>query len=314
MRYPTNNKSSYRNKFSRSNYKNMGCDPTLFLSSISFDLSLSDLYAHFEQFGRVAVIKMVKKRTPNKKSTALMRMMTMSGVKKVIESRKQVILGYDVFVEKKLTGKELVMKNEDTGKRRIYVSNIPGNYLGDDLSRLFSKYGKVEMAYTKVPTAVRQSGNLSKSKIYGFVTFYKMEHSQMLLDMKTVKFDELEEEVVIKPFNKKSTKLTIEYFEKNGKHSSEEGNSSKQPHQTSRNPKQAMFMKSKSQRFHGSASTVMDNLNINMITKKGLSKFDYYSIREIDSNHHEDNIRIKKAAPRLEMRRRQRRAPLQPQQ
>ena len=71
---------------------------------------------------------MVKKRTPTKKSTAIMRMTTPLAVKKLLKSRRHIIQGVDIFVERKLTGKELVLKNEDTGQRRIYVSNIPGYY------------------------------------------------------------------------------------------------------------------------------------------------------------------------------------------
>ena len=32
----------------RGNYRSTGCDPTLFLSSIPYDLRMSDLYSYFE--------------------------------------------------------------------------------------------------------------------------------------------------------------------------------------------------------------------------------------------------------------------------
>jgi len=141
-------------------------------------------------------------------------MRSRSAVQRTLESRRQEVCGYDLFVEKKLIGKDLVLKNEDTGMRRIYVSNIPGNLVGEDLIRLFSKFGKVEMAYTKIPGSINHSLPLEKTKIYGFVTFYKIEDSRKVLDMKMVKFKELQEHVEIRSFTKKSTKLNLDNFKK----------------------------------------------------------------------------------------------------
>jgi hypothetical protein len=114
------------------------------------------------------------------------------------------------------------------------------------------------MAYTKVPTAIRESGKLHESMIYGFVTFYKMEDSQRVLNLKTVKFEELEHEIEIKPFNKKSTKLSIKYYTKKLNSNSDKRSDKDKPRKEKkelrghRNPKQTMFMKSKSFKVHGS--------------------------------------------------------------
>jgi len=80
------------------------------------------------------------------------------------------------------------------------------------------------MAYTKIPSSIDKSMDLKDCKIYGFVTFYKIEDSKRLLDMKFVKFDQLKEPVEIKPFKKKSTKLTLENFMKYQEESKEKKN------------------------------------------------------------------------------------------
>jgi RNA recognition motif-containing protein len=155
---------------------------------------------------------MVKKRTPNKKSTAVLRMHSTSSVARVLASRHHQVAGLDIYVERKLTGKELVLKNENTGLRRVYVSNIPGFVTGENLMDLFSKFGEVEIAYVKVPSSIKNTSSLSQSKIYGFVTFYDVKYSQKVLSMGQVKFPHFEEEFEIKPFNKKSKKLTLDYY------------------------------------------------------------------------------------------------------
>lgn len=193
-------------------FSSQGCDPTLFLSSLHFEITIQDLYDHFTQFGKVAAIKINKKGVPSKKSTAMMRMETEEAVERLISHKNQVIKGHEIFVEKKLTGKDLVLKNEEIGVRRIHISNIPSHITGEDLLTLFSEYGRVEMAYSKQPKDFEASEDL---KIYGFVTFFEAEDAQRLVDMKTVKIQGLDEPLEIKSFNKKSIKLTLDYFNKN---------------------------------------------------------------------------------------------------
>jgi RNA recognition motif-containing protein len=153
-------------------FSSQGCDPTLFLSSLHFEITLEDLYDHFNQFGKVAAIKINKKGVPSKKSTAMMRMETEEAVERLISHKNQVIKGHEIFVEKKLTGKDLVLKNEDIGVRRIHISNVPAHISGEDLLRLFSEFGRVEMAYSKQP---KDSEISPESRVYGFVTFVEAE-------------------------------------------------------------------------------------------------------------------------------------------
>jgi RNA recognition motif-containing protein len=193
-------------------FSSQGCDPTLFLSSLHFEITLQDLHDHFNQFGKVAAIKINKKGLPSKKSTAMMRMETEEAVERLIAHKNQFIKGHEIFVEKKLSGKDLVLKNEEIGVRRIHISNIPAHINGEDLLKLFSEHGRVEMAYSKQP---KDSESCPEVKIYGFITFFDAEDAQKLVDMKTVKFDCLEEPLEIKSFNKKSIKLSLDYFNKN---------------------------------------------------------------------------------------------------
>jgi RNA recognition motif-containing protein len=185
---------------------------TLFLSSLHNEISQQDISQHFNQFGKVVSIKINKKGSPSKMCTAIMRMETEEGLDKLISQKSQLIRGYEIFVEKKLTGKDLVLKNVDIGVRRIHISNIPAHITGKDLFRLFSEFGKVEMAYSKQQ---KDSKDAQDSRLYGFVTFYEAEDALNLLDLKSVKFEEIKEPLEIKSFNKKSTKLTLDYFNKN---------------------------------------------------------------------------------------------------
>lgn len=105
-----------------------------------------------------------------------------------------------------------MLKNEDIGVRRIHISNIPAHITGEDLLRLFSEFGRVEMAYSKQQ---KDKKDVQDSKLYGFVTFYEAEDALSLLELKTVKFEEIDEALEIKSFNKKSTKLSLDYFNKN---------------------------------------------------------------------------------------------------
>ena len=185
--------------------------PLLFVSSIPFNLSNETLLEYFSRFGEVEMFKIHKRRTENKKSTGLLKMVSTQSFTKVTACRRHTIGEYDIFVDEKLAKKELVLKNEDTARRRMYVTNLQLDTSGNDLIRLFSVFGEVEMAYTRVPTEL-QNSKVQKNSIYGFVTFYDEKVTQKVIKMQAIKFDELEEPVQVSSFKIKSTRLTLEYY------------------------------------------------------------------------------------------------------
>ena len=287
-------------------FSSQGCDPTLFLSSLHFEITLQDLYDHFNQFGQVAVIKINKKGMPSKKSTAMMRMETEDAVERVISAKNPVIKGHEVFVEKKLTGKDLVLKNEEIGVRRIHISNIPAHITGEALLKLFSEYGTVEMAYSKQPKDSEITADL---KIYGFVTFFEAEVAQKLVDMKSVRFEGLQDPLEIKSFNKKSIKLSLDYFNKNQetvkvKVDSKKGKNKSKKRQRGAAAKQAQKKEAQIATRENSPVEVIidqkdnegaeDEWNQFMIGKERRAPLSKLLFSAVRSNHTADNVKLNK--------------------
>jgi RNA recognition motif-containing protein len=285
---------------SKPSFSSQGNGPTLFLSSLHCEIALQDLHDHFSQFGVVAALKINKKGLPSKKSTAIMRMETEEAVERLISEPEHLILGHKIFVEKKLSGKDLVLKNEDIGLRRVHISNIPAHVTGEELLKLFSKFGRVEMAYSKNPKDSEESQNL---KIYGFVTYFDSEDARKLVEMRTVKFDSLEEELEIKSFNKKSVKLSLDYFNKNQEQTAKIRPESKKGKKKSKKRQRGNNNKPIEAVMSTRENSPEENLEIGMeessqeelfVTEKRRVPLTKLLFSSVMNNHTEDNVKLNK--------------------
>jgi RNA recognition motif-containing protein len=148
-------------------------------------------------------------------------MATYKGFKAALKQTTHLLNGQEVKVEPRLSGDDLILKNEDIANRRIYVNMIPYSLEIDSLQSIFERFGEVEVSYID-----KKGCEEDWSKNYGFITFVSKREAEAALKMETVPF-EFEGawiELKVAPFKKKSKKLSLnnlsswtEHYNKNFK-------------------------------------------------------------------------------------------------
>lgn len=143
-----------------------------------------------------------KKRGGLNCSTSTVKMKTQRGFKRILKTSRHIFNGLSINVEPKLTGEELVDRDKDLAKRRIYVCGITTTMTNDDLWDIFSELAPVRLAYIDKNWIEE---NFSKN--YGFIVLETEEDAHRLVRLKSVPIPRTELSLEIKPFRIKSKKI-----------------------------------------------------------------------------------------------------------
>ena len=163
------------------------------------------------------------------------------------------------------------------------------------------------MAYTKIPSCLKDSETLSEIKIYGFVTFYNPKDSSKVIKMKKIKFSDFDEEFEVKSFTKKSTKLTLDYYNQSKEEIPQKSKQSKNVSETKflvppqqeyhfqSNYQNSSALKVKKSKFmkalcNRSSSTITERPMMMTKSKTGISKFNLALLADVQKNHMKTNL------------------------
>jgi len=182
---------------------------SVFIGSIPWNFTQSQLRDYLSTFGKICSLKYNKKRGKLNKNTAIVKLDSVQSFEKMMKAKPLYWGETQLIVEPYLSGNDLILKNEDIGKRRIYVGNIPAEVQHEELRVIFEPYGNVEMAYVNI-----RSNLADGSAHYGFVTFEKESSAELLLKKATLRLENRGGHIIqMLPFKKKSKKLSKENLE-----------------------------------------------------------------------------------------------------
>ena len=187
----------------KANCFNQKTKTELFVRNIPSDASRKDLTSLFRQYGKVASIKLKKIKRKVDKNTAMLVLISPSAKNVKWGNLKLEINGKPIMVERKLSKAELLAQAEDTGKRMVYVANIPKNMPEDRLFELFERaIGGVESV--KINKYLRKMDGVSPRSFFGFVRFKHISCVQKALEIGSI---------LIRGFNS-SNHLTVTKFKR----------------------------------------------------------------------------------------------------
>lgn len=114
----------------------------------------------------------------------------------IIAKRTFDLNGRVVFCEGKLTGEELILKNQLLSRKRVYLSNLPSNVTDQEIEDSMRAFGPVQNGY-------RIKSLANKPRPFGFVTFMDEPSAERAIELG---FILLKDQIVyISPFKKSST-------------------------------------------------------------------------------------------------------------
>lgn len=136
----------------------------------------------------------------------------------IITERQFDFHGRTIFCEGKLTGEELLIKNQILSRRRIFVSNLPATASDQQIEEVMRVFGPVQNGYR-----IKTLSN--KPRPFGFVTFH---HEETARKAVSVGFILINEQIVyITPFKKNNLRKGKEASELPGSGNSKLCNTNK---------------------------------------------------------------------------------------
>jgi len=190
----------------------------LFVSSVPLECTPSQLQIYFRKFGKVSSVRFSKRKSRLNKSSATVKMATYRGFNAALQPKDHELLEQKIKVEPRLTGDQLILKNEDIASRRLYVNMIPFDMEVEQLEAAFKALGDVDVSYID-----KKASEDDFSKNYGFITFKTKGDAMRILKMEKIPIlGKSGKFLKVAPFKTKSKKLALnnlsiwnEHFKKN---------------------------------------------------------------------------------------------------
>lgn len=169
----------------------------VYVGCLPASCTAEQLSQFFSFFGQIADTKVSKKSgsklcSGNGTFTCLSKLTFDS----IVAIREFNFFGRTVFCEGKLTGDELLLKNQILSRRRIFVSNLPTNLSDRQIEESMKVFGLVQNGYR-----IKTLSN--KQRPFGFVTFYEEISAEIAIRAETIVING--QPVYISPFKKNNS-------------------------------------------------------------------------------------------------------------
>lgn len=115
----------------------------------------------------------------------------------IISVREFDFYGRNIFCEGKLSGGELLLKNQSLSRRRIFVSNLPSDATDQDIEDAMRVFGPVQNGYR-----IKTLNN--KPRPFGFVTFLEESAAEKAVEVGFILLNN--QFVYISPFKKNTSR------------------------------------------------------------------------------------------------------------
>lgn len=144
----------------------------IFIKNLSKSIDSKNLWDTFNQFGAIMSCKVATDENGESKGYGFVHFVQPQDADRALEAVNGMLIdGQEVTVARFLPKKD---RQAGGGKEvqftNVYVNNLPEAMLGDELSKLFSKFGTITSSLVRVD----ESG---KSRQFGFVNFEKPENA-----------------------------------------------------------------------------------------------------------------------------------------
>jgi RNA recognition motif-containing protein len=127
-----------------------------------------DIERHFAGICRVSKVRIMReKKTQESKGFAFVTLADAASIPQVL-AQTHVIEGRKVDVQLASRKSEKKDWKDEQKKKRVFVSNLPGQISNDELAKFFAKYGSVRNAY------IIKDFMTDHSKNYGYIEFQEV--------------------------------------------------------------------------------------------------------------------------------------------
>jgi len=178
----------------------------LFVKNLDPSVNLVQLQDVFSHFGAISSCKVVTKDDGTSLCYGFVQFSKVDDCKKALEASKTDTEQFKTLGEKftceKFIPKHLRASNANDTYTNVYVKNIGKHFFTEDLSKLFSEYGKITSPIVMVD-------DKGESRRFGFVNFEKHEDAvkaKEALDGKSLKW----KTVTVKEKNEKGEEVEVE--------------------------------------------------------------------------------------------------------
>lgn len=165
----------------------------LYVSQIPYKTSEDEIQNYFSNFGTVKNLSIAKGKGNWNKLNAKIDLQTSCSFRSLM-SKKHILGGKRVLMDRFLTGNELEKKNKSVENRRVSVFGIKGGLTSKDVLHYLRCFGEIESHHF-----IKYKDK--RNKKYGFVTFAKEESARKCVGCQTIDINGIP--IKIKPYKKK---------------------------------------------------------------------------------------------------------------
>lgn len=164
----------------------------IYVGSLPPNTTAKALLAYFDNLVRVIELKRIKNKGKKSPGYATLKVRTKQEFDLIL-TREHYIKGHKLAVKAYLTPKERLKLEKNCLKRRVYIKNLPNNASVDELTSLFSQFGKVDSVIIKQKEYQRVP--------YGFVTFLSQKSAELSLEEGFVEYKGKDIEILMYQIN-----------------------------------------------------------------------------------------------------------------
>lgn len=140
----------------------------VYVGCLPASCTVSQLREFFSRFGEISQVKLGK-RAGNRFCSGVGGFSCLNKYvfEQILAIREFSFHGRLIYCDRLLSGEDLLLKNQELGAKRVFISNLPQEATDSDIETAMSTFGAVQNGY-RIKTLKNQI------RPYGFVSFFEM--------------------------------------------------------------------------------------------------------------------------------------------